>query len=366
MKVGIITFHASHNYGSALQAYALQQTVIDLGHECEIINFRTARQKKFYRPFFLRKGLRGVVKAFAYPKLALDDLRKYRLFEKFLNNEMILTKKSYKSNDELKNESFRFEAVISGSDQIWNTYCFDFDSSYYLDFFKEGKKIAYSPSMGPDAEKSVEDRFYPMIKDNIGKYDSISVRETGTARHLKTITGIDAKVTLDPTLLLPQKKWRELAGCDPLVKGDYIFLYTPWYDEKLYKGAIEIAEKFDLKVVCSLEDSYGFWRKHPRMNFFTAVGPREFLNLVAYSKMVVSASFHAVAFSIIYEIPFYAYGGLKDNRIYPVLHQTGLEGFCDKPDKCCLEEMSAMVKDSYSRLDEERQDSINYLIKALE
>ena len=53
-KVGIITFHASHNYGSMLQAYALQQTVIGMGYDCEIINFRTVRQREFYRPIFVR------------------------------------------------------------------------------------------------------------------------------------------------------------------------------------------------------------------------------------------------------------------------------------------------------------------------
>ena len=57
--VGIITFHASHNYGSMLQAYALQQVILSLGFECEIINFRTLRQKTFYKPIWERGNIFG-------------------------------------------------------------------------------------------------------------------------------------------------------------------------------------------------------------------------------------------------------------------------------------------------------------------
>ena len=77
MKVGIITFHASHNYGSMLQAYALQQTVLRLGHECEIINLRTSIQKRYYLPFLLQPGKRKKAKAIIHPILAIDDVRKY-------------------------------------------------------------------------------------------------------------------------------------------------------------------------------------------------------------------------------------------------------------------------------------------------
>ena len=76
MKVGIITFHASHNYGSMLQAYALQQTVLRLGHECEIINLRTSIQKRYYLPFLLQPGKRKKAKAIIHPILAIDDVRK--------------------------------------------------------------------------------------------------------------------------------------------------------------------------------------------------------------------------------------------------------------------------------------------------
>ena len=141
-KVGIITFHASHNYGSMLQAYALQQTVLKFGFECEIINLRTHAQREMYRPFYRQNGWRKKLKAIRYPFLAMDDVRKHRFFEKFLNQKYILSPDTYTSAEELKDANLDYDCYISGSDQIWNTSCGDFSTAYYLDFVKSGKRIA--------------------------------------------------------------------------------------------------------------------------------------------------------------------------------------------------------------------------------
>lgn len=162
MKVGIITFHAAHNYGSMLQAYALQQVVTSLGHDCCIINLRTPRQKRYYSPFYLKGGLRSKIKALAYPAVAVNDWRKHRLFEKFLRSYLILTPAEYSSSEQLRHASLDFDIVISGSDQIWNTCCFDHEPAYFLDFCNDAKRVAYAPSMGPDPENQVEPRLYPV------------------------------------------------------------------------------------------------------------------------------------------------------------------------------------------------------------
>ena len=79
-KTAIITFHASHNYGSMLQAYALQTTVESLGHSCDVINLRTDRQKDLYTVFTKRKGVKYLLKngthLLYYPSLK----RKYEKF----------------------------------------------------------------------------------------------------------------------------------------------------------------------------------------------------------------------------------------------------------------------------------------------
>lgn len=334
MKVGIITFHASHNYGSMLQAYALQQTVLSLGHECEIINLRTAIQKSLYKPFFKLPGWRRKIKALAYPKLAYADYRKHRLFEDFLQKNLILTDNEYHSATELAAANLDFDAYISGSDQIWNTGCWDFDTAYFLDFCTKGKKIAYATSMGPSPLSDVTNLLYGVIQRAIKDYDAVSVREAGSAKMIKNITGNNVVITADPTLLISKQQWDSLAGELPIVGGEYILLYTPWQDKHkaLYEIAAKTAEEKQIKVICTIPDGYRLWYKRNNFKYFTAVGPIEFLNLLKYSQAVLCGSFHAVVFSLIFGKPFYAYKGIADSRISHLLKLIGLEKCADSID----------------------------------
>lgn len=327
MRVGIITFHASHNYGSMLQAYALQQTVLSLGHDCRIINLRTPIQKSFYKPFFLLPGYRRKLKAFVYPKLAIADYRKHRLFEEFLQKNLKLTDEEYNSATELAAADLDFDAYISGSDQIWNTKCFDHASSYFLDFVKSGKRVAYAPSMGPRPEVEVADKFTPAIKEYLRHYSAVSVREKRTADKIRQICGIDPQVVADPTLLLSQEEWSALAGSKPVIDGDYILIYTPWYDnyKNLYVSAAKFAESRNITIISSTQEEYRIWGHNPKFKYLPATGPIEFLNLVKYSQGVFCGSFHAVVFSIIFGKPFYTYKGMDDSRISQLLKLTGLE-----------------------------------------
>lgn len=132
-KVGIITFHASHNYGSMLQAYALQQTILRIGHNCKIINLRTKKQRKFYRPLVFSSVWQDRIKALLFPFLAYADLRKHHLFEQFLSNKL-LTTTEIKSPELLNESALGFDIYVSGSDQIWNTCCPDYVSSFFFRF----------------------------------------------------------------------------------------------------------------------------------------------------------------------------------------------------------------------------------------
>lgn len=333
MKVGIITFHASHNYGSMLQAYALQQTVIALGHECEIINFRTKAQREIYKPFFRQDGWIKKAKALRYPFLAIDDIKKHRLFERFLNHKLILSSATFSSSKELEDAQLDYDCYISGSDQIWNTCCSDFSTAYYLGFVKSGKRIAYAPSMGPSPEQ-VKDTLDKFISDCISRYDSISVREPGTAEIIKPLTDKKPSVAADPTLLLTPAEWSSLAGETPLINGDYILIYTPWYEyyKNLYGIAARLAEEKGMQVICTLPDGYRYWNQNPYFKFFTVVGPTEFLNLIKHACYVLCGSFHAVVFSMMFGKPFYAYKGMDDSRISHLLKLTENERYAESPD----------------------------------
>ena len=135
IKTGTITFHASHNYGSMLQAYALQQILIkELCVENEIINFRSEAQKRYYQ-LQDKKNItlkQKILKLFiGNNDNALE--KKFLLFENFLKEELILSQE-FNNEDEVVEYSKKFDYLITGSDQIWNTYCLDFSWLYYLPF----------------------------------------------------------------------------------------------------------------------------------------------------------------------------------------------------------------------------------------
>ena len=329
-KIGIITFHASHNYGSMLQTYALQQTIYNMGCDCEIINFRTIQQRNFYRPAFLQGTLIGRIKRTLLYLPYIHALRKkYQLFEQFIDDKYNLSPKEYATLKELEQTTLDYDIYISGSDQIWNITCFDFDWAYFLPFAGHARRVAYAPSMGPAPLQSInsEDKAEKMAK-LMHCYDSLSVREQQTREKVIQLTDIECAVTLDPTLLIDAEIWNKMAGDTPLIKGNYIFLYTPWFNEAIYTEAERISKALNMPIVVSL--LHNGWRNNRRITrkpylCHLATGPIEFLNLCKFATFNIGKSFHLVVFSILLRTPFHAMNGMKDSRVKDLLIQTGLE-----------------------------------------
>lgn len=370
-KVGIITFHASHNYGSMLQAYALQQVIMGMGYDCEVINFRTSRQKGFYCPPFMRGTILGRIKrTLIYLPFICSFMKKHRLFESFLKEKLILTPKEYSTIDELGTANFDFDYYISGSDQIWNKLCFDFDWAYFLPFVNNGKRIAYAPSMGPEPEKSFDNNYASKIKTLLLKYDAISVREKKTALKLKDFTGNDYDVMLDPTLLLSNSYWVKIAGDKPMISGRYIFLYTPWFNAVVFEKAKMLARKLNLRIVVSqlYNTKENAWYFNNDFKLCLPVGPIEFLNLCKFADCTIGLSFHLVVFSILLHTPFYIIDGLEDSRIRNLLKLTGLESRAISKsdenifyDDCCID-----FNEVNKKIAKERLRSLNWLEKSFE
>ena len=354
-----------------LQAYALQQTILDMGMKCEIINLRTPRQRKMYSRYIHRSLLKRLMLTLRYPGCQDMHDRKYRLFEEFLNNEYILSPKEYPSLQALEADPPVYDAYISGSDQIWNTSCYDFDWSYFLPFVSGKPKIAYAPSMGPVPDKEVMDENAMRIKELLAGYDRIAVRERGTAQRLESLTGKTYPLTMDPTMLLPASRWEAMAGDRPLAgKDPYMFFYTPWYRKEIYQLAKDMSERLGLKAVVSQvsKDILRDWGNDSSFRFLAAAGPREFLNYCRHAEMTVGQSFHLAVFSILLKVPFLTYDGMNDSRISSLLTLTGLERQSHTPGTVPdLEVLRARPDFSYAeaRIEERRQDSLAWLRSAL-
>lgn len=367
-KIATITFHACYNYGSCLQAYALQEYVKQIcNNDCQykIINLRTELQKEMYKNCFQKKGLKNYIKRIMFYRYKKDLMKKAEYFENFIKDKL-LTTKEYHSLNELEKEDFMYDYYIAGSDQLWNLTAHDFNWANYLEFVKSGKKISYAASFGPKAQTWNEEE-RDRVKHNLLTFNNISVREEGSFLNVKELTGIEPQINVDPTMLLTKEQWEDLITKEPLYKGKYIFLYNLNSNSEILEIAKKVSKKLKMPIVVSRylnrkEIMSGFRKKYD-------AGPLEFLNLIKNSNLVLSSSFHGTVFSILLNKPFFAINGAKDFRISTLLQKMGLEERTielENYEKKCEEAFNIEFKKSEKLLEEEREKSDIYLKKALD
>ncbi len=363
---GTVTFHASHNYGSVLQAYALQKTIEKLGVDNEIINLRTERQKDTYRVFTKRKGVKYLIKNFTHLLYFKKLKEKYCKFEDFINNELILSEKEFATSEEIKASGKTYDYYVAGSDQIWNPIPLDFDWAYYLDFVKTGKRISYAPSFGPLSSLS-DSEARDKMASYLEKFDSISVREEGSREAVLKLSGKNVPTVCDPTLLLSEEEWTSLAENGEKPKGEYIFFYTLFADKEMMKMAKTLSKSLNLPVVVS-----NFSNQYDVINGFKKhynAGPKDFLSLIRNAKFVFVSSFHGTVFSIMFKKPFFAIRGMKDARIKTLLESFSL---CDRAvdindiEEKCNNAFDVDFKDCDKYLEELREKGLEFLKQSLE
>ncbi len=309
--VGQLTFHASHNYGSVLQAYALNKWLRDAGYDTEIINLRNTAQRHAYRIFKVKgKGIKRIVHflyfLYTYPKLK----RRAEKFEDFINHVLPVTKEVYDNGNVLKGK-VHYDIFVTGSDQVWNPECQDFESVYYLDFVdKDAKTIAYAPSLGRTEFNNEQLLLIQNLLENI---DYISCREEAGAEVLRKLTTRPVTVVCDPVVLLGRKAWDEFAGVIRW-KEPYILTYF-LENNNGSKACLEELQKETGYSVVSLNENIRDFGKGYQCAFDAS--PQEFVGLFMHASFILTNSFHATAFSTLFQKPFYTICGLKANRGNP-------------------------------------------------
>lgn len=362
MKAGILTFHASHNYGSMLQAYALQKILTNLGIENEIINFRSDIQKSLIPPYIsLRHPRSSLMKLIKEPRKTVDLLSKYNRFEKFLRNYLNVTQELLSAEDVaefVKNANY--DAIITGSDQIWNPGCWDFNMCYLADFHFYGKRIAYAPSLGSNLNQISEEERERM-RVAINRYHTLSTRESRGKEFLSRITDKPIDVVLDPTLLLDAEDYSEIANERVNISEPYIFYYTPREESGYFTKAKELSYLTGLNILVTQNypeyKSDGIIRK-------LDCGPKEFLTLIKNATYTIGNSFHLLAFSLIFGKEFFLLSNEPDSRMLNILTPLRLQDrlIIDKPVTIQPPIEYSVIKPA---LVSARNKSLNYLHSAL-
>lgn len=303
MKIGFITMHRVMNHGSILQAYALQRKLNNMAVDNEIIDFVYPPKCKKTLFQFLRSIIQSLIDLlFGFPLR-----RKTRRFKRFYKGNLAVTSDVYDKVSISKNPPL-YDAYLSGSDQVWNPKFIKGDTSFLLSFVSEDKpRAAYASSF---AINEIPENYRDIYARELNKFQRISVREESGISIVKSLTGKDANLVCDPTLLLDQEEWGEIAKKSALKMGEkYILVYVLSYMYNPYPQIYNIVEQVqkefgDMKVVYLIGKKDDFFRHNSRL--IKDAGPNEFVYLFQNAEFVITTSFHGTAFSAIFGKPLYA------------------------------------------------------------
>ena len=374
MRIGILTLPLHTNYGGILQAYALQQVLEGMGHEAVVLDrypyidlsFLT---KCIHYPYRLAKKMLFKAKyPIRYDKVHNDYVTTTRQYTNLFLRKYMQRIELRRGYSELK--AGDFDAIVVGSDQVWRPMYFGSEiiADAYLSFAKDWdiRRVAYAPSFGTE-----DWEYTPEQTAECGallhRFDAVSVRESSAVSLCKQHFDVDAQHVLDPTMLLDAEHYARLfhANGTPQSGGD-LMCYV--LDASEDKSALirQVAEVYGLTPFAANSKC-----EDPNATLEEKVQPpvESWLRGFYDAKYVVTDSFHACVFSILFQKPFIVYGNKVRGmaRFHSLLTMFGLEDrLVATPD-----EASAVIRRPidwdavHTRLTEWRQVSKEFLLTSL-
>ena len=389
--IGIITlYYKNYNIGGLLQAYALQKILSNLNIESEQV--RVWHYKREYITF-QKKVSRKIGHIIKNPikeaKVTINNsnLKKRR---KLIQDELLIRENLMEqfmdriphSNEvyDIYNisESLQlYNGYIVGSDQIWN------DDYITQDYMKINMlsfvpntilKMSYAASIGK--HNNFKDWFINDL-DYLKKFDAISVREKTANAFLKN-RKIESIVTLDPTLLLEKDEWNKFVNKEKLeCKSQYVFTYFLGKDKENRIIAEKIAQRKNLSIV-NFAHAINYFRDEDKdYGDYKIVeySPDDFINYIANAKIVITDSFHAAVFSLIFNKEFWVVPRLDDSgissmnsRVNDLLETYGIqERYINTREDVENKNMYKKINydDVNKHLNEQRKDSIEFLVNSI-
>lgn len=359
MRIGILTFHSAHNYGAVLQCYALQEYLRSLGHDAYVIDYRPDYLVEYYKLYKKEHWKNKTLGKYSLKSIIGECLRvpfrlpRYRAFQKFIDNRLRLY--PYTKSDDYSD----FDAVIFGSDQIWNPKLTG--EAFDLVFFGKGiscKKVVYAASNKNKTLTSEEQDFY---KKALLQLDYIGVRESTLQQLLQPLTHKPISLNLDPTLLAGNIIFDNLSVSDGF-GFKYVLIYEITYHKEVYK----IAKKYSKERWCKVVGLNSRILSRHFCEMDQTASPEKWIRYIKFAEHIITTSFHGVAFSILLKKKFHyvRQNNPSDYRIESLLNQLNL---MDR-----IIEMDGLVSDApidyeavHKSLDELRSASVQYLHESL-
>lgn len=289
-------------------------------------------------------------------------LRKRRVFRSFIKHYLHLTQPYF--SDTVYTCEKDYDLLITGSDQVWNYHHTNFDTTYFLHFVKDKRKMAsYAASFGFEVlDPSYKDVYRSVLKD----YQRISVRENSGMEIVKDLLGddCDVQVTIDPVFLLEPEQWMRRS----IPEKDYILVYELMPSDMLMQTAITLANKYHKRIVRITGTS-----NRPQESFIkevSSIHPEEFLGYIHDAEMVVTNSFHGSAFSLIFKKELYIVP-LEGSMASLNTRMLDLLQMCNMMDRVCLAPDKAERKATNweacnAILTQKKREAKEYLLQLLE
>ena len=323
MKIAIITCHDVYNCGASLQVFALQTYFVQLGHEVEIIDYKPEYLSRHYSLFAVNNSsydyplIREVYLLAKLPtRIRRLSSTKKKAFDSFRETHLRVTKRRYRNIHDLQKNCPYADLYIAGSDQIWNPlFQNGKDPAFFLQFVNDkAKRGSYAASFSVERlSESDSDYLKRWLKD----FRFLSVREQSAVNILEKM-GLSSVQVCDPVFLLADDFWKSFLKY-PGNRG-YIFIYDFDQSPILLQIAKKLARRDRREII-----RY-FPGKDTNLKTVSG-GPVEFLGLLANADIVLTNSFHAIAFSLLFHREFYAFPR-KENincRIVDLLERMNLQ-----------------------------------------
>lgn len=335
MKIGILTLPLAYNYGGILQAYALQKTLRNMGYEVERINYPFIRKQPNIKTIFKRIVSKYVLHHY---KGMIFYERKYNAWlpimmkntQKFIEANICSSKEI---SDFSEIASFEYDAIVVGSDQIWRPCMFQYDPALAFLSFAKGlniRRIAYAASFGSsiweyDPNQTKECSALASL------FDFVGVREKEGVELCKQYLKVDSKFVLDPTLLLDYKDYLELID-----KGNVSHSQGTLFDYTLdrssnKKNIISYIAKEKSLIPFSVNSKDGNYSCPLEERIAKPV--ESWLRGFYDSSVIVTDSFHACVFAIIFRKPFFLIAN-KERGMARFTSLLGSLGLLERMIKC--------------------------------
>lgn len=348
LRIGILTIHGAVNYGSMLQAYALQREMEAVAGDDAVVLI------DYLPPCIMDAYSLNPLKNMGNPKQFLkycvnfrDRRKRNRVFREFAQDYFHLSPRKYTNGKQLKRDCANWNVIVVGSDQVWNPEIVKKDRTFWLEFAEKCYKASFSSSFGTT---QIPESYRNALMQALKRFDSIAVREPSAAAMLSDMAR-PVTITCDPVFLLSAGQWGAVERKPEGVPDRYFLMYTVERNKKLEALVREAAEYFGLSVV-----DLGI-RNNPRAYFGVhspEFGPREFLYLIHHADFMVTNSFHGTAFAGIFQkkcISIHHHS--RGTRIRELAELTGRSGWILSED--------AAVSDAIRLFTEAREDDASPL-----